>query len=76
MTIKFSDGMEFDTSGPLRIESRSDGLYVIGEGMLIPVNSYEEAEEIIKRDKKKVRRVLNQCCWRLRPLAFFIYIPD
>jgi hypothetical protein len=53
MTLKFSDGMEFDTSGPLRVTSRSDGLYVVGNGCLIPVNSLEEAEEIIKRDKKK-----------------------
>ena len=53
MTLKFSDGMEFDTSGPLRITSRSDGLYVVGQGCLIPVSSYEEAEEIIKREKEK-----------------------
>jgi hypothetical protein len=53
MTLKFSDGMEFNTSGPLRIESRSDGLYVVGNGQLIPVSSREEAEEIIKRDKEK-----------------------
>jgi hypothetical protein len=53
MTLKFSDGMEFDTSGPLRITSRSDGLYVVGKGCLIPVNSREEAEEIIKRDKSE-----------------------
>lgn len=53
MTLKFSDGMEFDTSGPLRITSRSDGLYVVGEGWLIPVISFEEAEGIIKRHKEK-----------------------
>jgi hypothetical protein len=53
MTLKFSDGMEFDTSGEPRIESRSDGLYVVGNGQLIPVSSREEAEEIIKRDKEK-----------------------
>jgi hypothetical protein len=52
MTLKFSDGTEFDTSGPLRIESRSDGLYVVGNGFLLPVNSREEAEEFI-RDKSK-----------------------
>ena len=57
MTLKFSDGMEFDTSGPLRITSRSDGLYVVGEGMLIPVNSHEEAEEIIKQKKEKKSKV-------------------
>jgi len=51
MTLKFSDGMEFDTSGPLRITSRSDGLYVVGNGQLIPVSSREEGEEIIKRDR-------------------------
>jgi hypothetical protein len=53
MTLKFSDGMEFDTSGPLRIESRSDGLYVVGNGQLIPVSSREEAKEIIRRDKSE-----------------------
>jgi hypothetical protein len=53
MTLKFSDGMEFYTSGPLRIESRSDGLYVVGNGQLIPVSSREEAEEIIRRDKSE-----------------------
>jgi hypothetical protein len=53
MTLKFSDGMEFDTSGPLRIESRSDGLYVVGNGQLIPVSSREEAEQIIRRDKSE-----------------------
>ena len=52
MTLKFSDGMEFDTSGPLRIESRSDGLYVVGQGQLIPVNSREEAEEIINQESE------------------------
>ena len=53
MTLKFSDGTEFDTSGPLRIESRSDGLYVVGNGQLIPVSSREEAEQIIRRDKSE-----------------------
>lgn len=33
MTLKFSDGMQFDTSGLLRIENRSDGLYVVGKGV-------------------------------------------
>ena len=55
MTLKFSDGMEFDTSGPLRIESRCDGLYVVGNGQLIPVSSREEAEQIIKQDKESKR---------------------
>jgi hypothetical protein len=46
--LKFSDGMEFDTSGPLRKTKRSDGWYVIGNGMLIPVPDPEEADEVIK----------------------------
>ena len=40
--------MRFDTSGPLRLTRRSDGWYVIGEGMLMPVDSPEEGREIIK----------------------------
>ena len=51
--LKFSDGMNFDTSGKLRIDRRSDGLYVVGNGMLIPVNSVEEANEIIDEEKQK-----------------------
>jgi hypothetical protein len=46
--MRFSDGMKFDTSGPLRLTRRSDGWYVIGEGMLMPVDSPEEGREIIK----------------------------
>ena len=52
--IKFSDGMEFDISGELHTEERSDGWYVVGENMLIPVNSEEEGEEyILKLGRKK-----------------------
>jgi hypothetical protein len=56
MTLKFSDGMEFYTSGEPRIESRSDGLYVVGNGQLIPVSSRKEAEEIIKQGKSEKKR--------------------
>lgn len=51
MTLRFSDGMSFDTSGELRVVRKHDGLYVVGKGMLIPVDSYEEAREIIKEEK-------------------------
>ena len=55
--LRFSDGMEFDTTGELRVECRSDGWYVVGEGMLIPVSDRKEGEEVIKemagkKDKK------------------------
>jgi hypothetical protein len=45
--LRFSDGEEFDTSGPLRKEERSDGWYVIGEGHLIPVRSEEDADALL-----------------------------
>jgi len=55
--LKFSDGIDFDTSGELRVEARSDGYYVVGQGMLIPVSDRNEGEEVIremagKKDKK------------------------
>lgn len=45
--LKFSDGVEFDTSGKYRIEGRYDGLYVVGGGMLIPVKDREEGNKVI-----------------------------
>lgn len=50
--LTFSDGMSFDTSGELRIISESDGLYVIGNGMLVPIKSYEEGAKLIESLKK------------------------
>jgi hypothetical protein len=49
--LRFSDGIEFDTTGELRIEERFDGFYVVGEGWLIPVAGIEEGNETIKRLK-------------------------
>ena len=45
--MKFNDGINIDTDGELRILRLRDGLYVVGEGMCIPVESKKEAEEII-----------------------------
>lgn len=47
--LRFKDGIEFDTSGPLRSEERSDGWYVVGQGKLIPVKSEKEVKRVIKR---------------------------
>ena len=47
--LKFSDGMSFDTDGELRPERRSDGWYVVGNGMLLPVADHAEAQDLIKR---------------------------
>jgi hypothetical protein len=51
--IEFSDGMKFDTQSELHVEKRSDGYYVVGEGLLLPVNSREEADEEIKKLKER-----------------------
>ena len=47
--LRFSDGMTFDTSGPPRITSRSDGLYVVGNGMMQAVNSEEEGRAVVAK---------------------------
>jgi hypothetical protein len=47
MTLRFSDGVEIDTSGELRIIQLGDGLYVIGEDMSIPIATVQEGERII-----------------------------
>ena len=46
-TLKFSDGEEFDLSGSLRKECRKDGLYVLGENMMIPIKDEQEADDYI-----------------------------
>lgn len=56
--MRFNDGMEFDTSGSLRTVRRSDGLYVVGRGMLIPVNDYTEARNMIKSLTRKPRVIV------------------
>lgn len=52
-TLKFNDGVEIDTSGKMRTLKLKDGWYAVGEGMLIPCSSREEAEEIIKSDDEE-----------------------
>jgi len=50
--LKFNDGVSIDTSGELRRLQLPDGLYVVGQGMLIPCNSEEEVKELIEKLKK------------------------
>ena len=47
--LKFSDGEVFDLSGPLRIVFRSDGWYVLGNNIMVAVDSYHEGEKLIKK---------------------------
>lgn len=52
-TLRFTDGMEFNVGGQLRTERRRDGWYVVGNGMLIPVDSAADGEDLIRRMSKK-----------------------
>ena len=52
-TLRFTDGMEFNVSGQLRVEHRPDGWYVVGRGMLIPVESPADGAELIRRMSKR-----------------------
>ena len=47
-TLKFTDGEEFDVTGPLRLEKRYDGWYVLGNNRMIPVRDEYQGLEIIK----------------------------
>jgi hypothetical protein len=49
--ITFDDGISIDTSGELRITHLRDGYYVVGKGMSIPVDSYEEGKQVIAEMK-------------------------
>lgn len=40
--LRFSDGEEFDVTGPLRLEKRYDGWYVVGNNILHPVKDEQE----------------------------------
>lgn len=55
MTLRFSDGMSINTDGPYRIIRKSDGLYVVGEGCCIPVDSQEEGDRTVA-DLKQSKR--------------------
>jgi hypothetical protein len=56
--IKFTDGMEFDTSGPLQIVEKSDGFYVVGRGWLIPVSGKNEGDEVIRQLNERTKQEL------------------
>lgn len=51
--LRFSDGMEFDLSGELRVIHRRDGWYVVGRGMLIPVADREDGERTVAKMNSK-----------------------
>ena len=50
--LRFSDGINIDTSGELRTLHLKDGWYAVGEGHLIPCATKEEAQTWVERLKK------------------------
>jgi len=44
----FTDGMEIKTSGPYQIVHEADGLFVVGHGLLYPVGTQEEADQMLR----------------------------
>jgi len=59
--LKFSDGMIFNLSGPLRVELRSDGYYVVGQGMMMAVDTLEQGQKVIT-DKNSGKKYYNINC--------------
>lgn len=53
MTLKFTDGIEVDTSGDYRALKLYDGWYLVGNGLLIPVDSEGEALRMTKELQEK-----------------------
>ena len=47
--LKFSDGMIIHSHGSLRTVEFSDGWYVVGKGMVIPVTSELSGKEVIMK---------------------------
>ena len=46
--LTFTDGETFDLSGPLRLEKRADGWYVLGENRMMAVNDVSEGKKYIE----------------------------
>jgi hypothetical protein len=50
--VRLPNGVELDVSGGLRILEIDNSFYVVGQEMLIPVNSREEGREEISKIKQ------------------------
>jgi hypothetical protein len=55
-TLKYVNKLIIDSTGPLRKIRLPDGLYVVGEQMLIAVDSEEEADDVIKQLKSELEQ--------------------
>lgn len=56
--LTFTDGQIFDLSGPLRLEERYDGWYVLGNNKMVPVNSQDEGRRLIDEEIAKVIQII------------------
>jgi len=57
--LTFTDGQSFDLSGPLRLEERYDGWYVLGNNRMIPVNSQDEGRRLIDEQLASNINIIN-----------------
>jgi hypothetical protein len=57
--LTFTDGESFDLSGPLRLEERYDGWYVLGNNRMIPVASQDEGRRLIDDELAKVYSIID-----------------
>ena len=57
--LTFTDGEIFDLSGPLRIEERYDGWYVLGNNKMIPVSSQDAGRRLIDNELAKVYSIID-----------------
>ena len=51
--ISFNDGVKIDTSGKIRVTRIYGEYYVVGNGMLIPVDSLQDGKDFIKELEKE-----------------------
>ena len=57
--LTFTDGEIFDLSGPLRLEERYDGWYVLGNNRMIPVASQDAGRRLIDDELAKVYSIID-----------------
>jgi hypothetical protein len=57
--LTFTDGESFDLSGPLRVEERYDGWYVLGNNRMIPVASQDAGRKLIDDELAKVYNIID-----------------
>ena len=58
--LRFNDSISFDTSGPLRIVYKSEGMYVVGEGMMVPVREQGEGLQLIENILKSRGEIVRE----------------